>query len=451
MNDPFMNTQLCDMEMLDTRMYNIPNVDFTDPNIKITKRTQENSTKNGICFSEDILEEENKKKKANIIIGSYNKDYDILSIDDLIKDNLQKESGEHLNKIKNSILTLKSMMDAPQNYITRKKTIDSIAILEEEKKNIENGEKYKAYIDATKDIIDAYKKQKRIKTWVFTSNADTDNDTNNKTDEESNKRILYIEQFLDVAKKYIAIDIIRTNDNKNHICSGCGTSLAEVSQCLDGTILCPNEQCSTEHEFFSLSKSNKDATRIYNINSNMDDDSIENFMRAFIRYLGGQSDHIDPSIYEKLDAYFEREGYPKREDILTLPLNSRGKRGDTNNLTLYGALTDIKYSEYIEHCNLIGSIYWGWSLPNVMQYKNKIIDHYNITQKVFYQIPIEERERVSSLGTQFRLWRHLQLVGHECQMDDFKIAEDPDSLRIHNKLWKLMCEGAKHEEIYYIS
>ena len=116
---------------------------------------------------------------------------------------------------------------------------------------------------------------------------------------------------------------------------------------------------------------------------------------------------------------------------------------------LWTAISEIGHSAYYEDANLIGHLYWGWTLPNVMHHKETIISHYNKTQKVFYQIPPEERCRNSSLGTQYRLWRHLQLVGHECYMDEFKIAGNSESIRNHNRLWKLMCEGCNDPTINY--
>ena len=66
------------------------------------------------------------------------------------------------------------------------------------------------------------------------------------------------------------------------------------------------------------------------------------------------------------------------------------------------------------------------------------------------KISIEQRYRISSLGTQYRLWRHLQLIGYPCEFGDFKIAENVDSIQTHHRLWKLMCDGANDPEIYYI-
>ena len=64
-------------------------------------------------------------------------------------------------------------------------------------------------------------------------------------------------------------------------------------------------ECLTEHSAIILTKLPKDSARI-NTNNNADDESIDNFLRAFIRYQGVQSDHPDDSLYDELDDYFAR-------------------------------------------------------------------------------------------------------------------------------------------------
>ena len=141
---------------------------------------------------------------------------------------------------------------------------------------------------------------------------------------------------------------------------------------------------------------------------------------------------------------------PTAAQIKELPLNNRGRRGDTDHKMLWKALEDIGRPEYYEDADLIGREYWAWEIRSIEEYREPIRLKYLKTQKVFYEIPIEERKRYSSLGTQLRLWRHLQLEGHECYKDEFKIGENEDSFRNNTRLWRLMCEGANDPDIYYI-
>lgn len=377
------------------------------------------------------------------ITGTYTIDYNINYIDNIIRKKLSQEKFTLLPKLKNSLTSFEIAITKPQTYVLREKTVAIIKSIAEEIRQIETGEKLEKYLSSTSEFISEYKSSSlKVKTVMF-ENEGIEPEADSNTD----RRLLIIERYLDVASDYIQLDIIKMTNKKSDTCNGCGYSLSKVVLNDEGTIRCP--ECQTEHSVVITTKLPKDSSRI-NMNSSMEDESIENFLRAFTRYQGLQSDRPDEKIYAKLDEYFARNGRPTGEEIKQLPLDERGFRGDTNHKMLWDALSHIGHSEYYESTNLIGHLYWGWSLPNISHLKERLIDKYIKTQKVFYQIPIEERERDSSLGTQYRLWRQLQLEGHECYMSEFKTAENPESLRTHHKLWKKMCIGANDPGIFFI-
>lgn len=397
----------------------------------------------GSQMCEQIIEELPSK-----ISGTYNEDYNILYVDEIIRKKLKQECFTHLQSLKAQYHMYSEQSMRPQTYVVRKKTLDMMKKLESDIVDIETGARLDTYERRVSDILNEYRKYGgRVKTVVFDVEEE---EKYEELDDDLRYRIHIIDQYLDIASDYIEIDVIRNNNRPPDLCNGCGMSLSKVATSDDGTIRCPNPECLTEHDVIILNKLAKDGARI-NTNNNTDDESIDNFLRAFVRYQGLQPEQPDDSVYDELDDYFIKHDRPTGDMIRNLPLNNRGRRGDTDHKMLWNALSQIGRSEYYEDANLIGHIYWGWTLPNVMHLKERIIDKYNKTQKVFYQIPPEERGRNSSLGTQYRLWRHLQLEGHECYMDEFKIAENPESLRTHNKLWRLMCEGTKDPNIQYIS
>lgn len=378
------------------------------------------------------------------ISGTYSQDYNIGYVDDIIRKKLRQERFTILQGLKNRYKTLESASLRPQTYVIREKTLDTMSKLSKEIGQIETGEKLRIYDSKVNDILQEYRKYSgRVKTVIFDIEKE---ERYEELDDDLRHRVYLIDKYLDIASEYIQIDIIRINNRPADICTGCGISLAQVATSEEGTVRCPDPECQTEHSVIILTKLAKDGSRI-NTNSSTDDESIDNFLRAFIRFQGLQPDHPDESLYDELDEYFARHDRPSGEEIKQLPLNSRGRRGDTNHKMLWDALSQIGRSEYYEDANLIGNIYWGWTLPEVMHLHERLKDKYNKTQRVFYQIPPEERGRNSSLGTQFRLWRQLQLEGYECYMDEFKIAENADSLRLHNKLWRMMCEGSNDPEI----
>ena len=347
--------------------------------------------------------------------------------------------------MKEELKKLTEKINGRQKIIERENTISNIKQLKKEIQRISTGEKLTEYINKTKNILDAYKSlPKKPKIIMFGKKTE-----HKEMDDETKKRLQIIDSFLDEASNYMQLELIRKNSVRTDTCV-CGESLSKLAENEDGLLICPNLDCGIVHNVVITTKMPKDGARVSTCSS-PDEDSIENFLRAFIRYQGLQTDKPNPELYDQLDDYFVRHKRFKGEIIRSMPTDpSTGRKGDTNHQMLLFALYEIGQTCYYEHINLIGHIYWGWELPQVSQYKDRIISDYLKTQKVFRQIPIEEKNRTSSLGTQFRLWRHLQLAGHKCSMSEFKIAENPDSINNHNRLWKLMCEGANDPNIYYI-
>lgn len=379
------------------------------------------------------------------ITGSYNENYNILYLDGIIRKKLEQEKHNHLLSLKNRLKTLNTMKMQPQTWLMRERTMDNIKKVEREIRQIETGERIRKYNKRVDHLIKEYKTFGEVVKTVFFRNTE---ETQKEISEDTRRRLAVIDEYLDIARDYITLDIIKINNTPTDLCTGCGTSLAKVATNEEGTIRCPNEECQIEHRAIIMTKSAKDATRINTTSSN-DDESIENFRKAFTRYQGLQN-KPDKSLYDDLDKYFIGCGRPTGEQIRKLPLNSKGRRGDTDHKMLWNALSETNHSEYYEDANLIGHIYWGWTLPDVAHLKDQIEQDYIETQAVFYQIPADERDRTSSPATQFRLWKHLQLRGHPCHRCEFKIAENSESNRIHEDIWKRMCDGCDNPDIYYI-
>lgn len=386
------------------------------------------------------------------IEATYKDNYNILNIDDIIKKKLKQEKYTHLDDLKVKYKNLEHQTNHPQNYVTREMTINKMMQIKTEIDKIERGENLIAYEDKVKDLISSYKKYnglvKTVSFEVLDNDDDDETDDSNHDYQKFEERNNIIEKYLEIASNYININIVKINNSKKEICCGCGAQLSKILPNDDGFVRCPDQDCQTENIMTVHTKITKEG--IYNNGSTPE--SIDNFLKAFIYYQGLQSVKLHESLLTKLDDHFKKMKRPTGDQIKKLPLTSRGMRGDTDHKMMWTALSAIGFSEYFKHSNYICNIYWGWVLPNVMHLKELIISHYNITQQIFNKIPVEERERDSSLGVPYRLWRHLQLAGHECYIDEFKIVVNRESLNCHDKLWKRMTEEANSIDpsIYYI-
>lgn len=353
------------------------------------------------------------------IVGTYTEDYDITYVHNIIINTLQKEKSI-IKELEAKLNSLNQQLQKPQTVNQRRDIEEDIQQLTQCIMNIREDVKINTYRKQSQPYITEYRYLKSRHQPVLS----------------------IIHKYLTLAKQYIVIEVTRII-NMSDCCMNCQTPLLNSTVNGDGVIRCP--ECGNEHQTVNTTKVN-DGNKDQNLNTEND---MENFMKALTRYQGLQP-NPPMIIYTKLDTYFRQRKLPTSTEIKALPYNDRGKKGNTNKEMLCQALAQIGYASYYEDVNLIGHVYWDWKLPDLTGLKDIILRHYTITQKSFYKIPLEVRGRISSLGTQYRLWRHLQLIGHICYSDDFKIAENIDSLQNHHRLWKLMCELSNDPDIYYI-
>jgi len=355
------------------------------------------------------------------ITGSYTDDYDISYIHDIIINTLTLEKN-NIPELNKELEILKKSSLKLHTFNNKKEINEAMDKIEKEINMIKSNSRLIEYKSLATTLIEKYINLKI-------------------NDGSVNERLKVINQYLKIAKKYINIQVNRVVVNKN-ACMNCKASLDNGNISIYGVLKCP--ECNNEHHDIISIKHMEH----FKTHSNTEND-MENFDKALMRYQGLQN-NPPKNLYSKLDVYFNQRGLPSAEYIKSLPYNERGKKGNVNKEMLCTALSAIGYASYYEDVNLIGHIYWDWKLPDLTLLKETIMRHYIITQKNFYKIPIDVRDRISSLGTQFRLFKHLQLVGHICYVDDFKIAENQDSIQNHNRIWKLMCELSDDPEIYYI-
>lgn len=255
------------------------------------------------------------------------------------------------------------------------------------------------------------------------------------------QRIKIIDEYLNVARKYINIEVVRLPRKAELSCINCGFNLHDLALNIDDIITCP--YCSCERTKISrLQLISEDS------DSNSDKNSYEdreNFYKAILRYQGRQTNVIpEEKIFKALDSYFTQCGLPVGSEIKLMPVNKRGRRGETSIPLLIGALKSINYSKYYEHVYLIANHYWGWIPNDITHLEDKLMADYDATQAVYNRIPHGERK--AALNTQLRLHAQLLALNHPCQKTDFKIPSSQISLDFFQQMWQIMCKetGVKY-------
>jgi len=400
--------------------------------VKIKEKMHDYDDDDDLRVDEDLLPSVTREEREIVPSGEFDTDFDIIDLDKKIRRLLKNRSVSKFKREVNSI---------DERLATKLKKIDRKILLQEKKQlldtihKIESQEDYNTYVSLATPLIEEYRLYKNIPPIAF-----------NKEDQYViDERINVIKKFLDIAKKYIKINIRQIVDrNTSSItCMDCDNTLTLPVD--DDKVVCDVCFCITYVSSVQISRD----TSTKSVSS---DDSLDTFKTILKKFQCLQSDSEKPKeeVYVKLDKYFKSINRMTGEEVRKLPL-VKNRRGNYTIEMLITALKKIGESKHYEDVHYIAYEYWGWVPAQITEYEDTIIDHYIKTQKVYNEIDKAEKGgRTSNLGTQFRLFKHLQLVSYECSKEDFKIPTETQSVVNHMKLWKKMCENAGDPNIRYI-
>lgn len=168
----------------------------------------------------------------------------------------------------------------------------------------------------------------------------------------------------------------------------------------------------------------------------------ENFAKMLDKHDGTISLNIKQMerIAEKLDKYFVSYSKPRGSVIRAMPRNMYGWKDGTSYKLMEEALRNIGETCY-EYITSLCAFYWGYALPDIMEFKEGAIHDYELTQPIFLEIiQLFPKLRRSSPNTGFRKFKHLEARGYKGQIDEFRIVQTHDIKVLHNQFWKIMCE-----------
>lgn len=386
---------------------------------------------NGLVVPQDIIRRKKTKKKSILPQKIFFTDSEEIP-DKIIVYLSERINLEQIDEaVNHKFSKLKEDLDNKEKLINKLEEKLSNAVIESERKELESKivsqkEYYEIikkdillnkYKDESKDLLEKYKKS-----------------------ENSIDNVL---EFLEIAKKYINIEVIKKIEDTIR-CNGCNLDLKDIGENFDGIYICP--ECNCINNYIKPIKHVKDSEHYLMTTG---DDDINNFIKVLSKFEGKNVSLIPDILYKKLDDYFISRDMEKGEYYKKQPHNEEGKKDGTSKKKMWAALEELGYNQYYDEINYITHVYWGWKLPDLTLYRDQIIKDYQITQQVWQRIK-KDYKRSASLGTSFRLLSHLRAVGYPyCKREDFKIQDMVDSLRLHNDAWRRMCEetGVKYYSI----
>ncbi len=387
--------------------------------------------------------------EKSITNSTYTVDYNILNVDAYIRRKLYQEStGEdgRLDEIRTLISNYTALMSTSQTYLERKSTLESITKLEKEISDIKTGGRLTEYTERTKDLIEEYTSLGVGIKQVFLSNESSTEER--ELDERDEQRIIIIERYLKIAEDYAHINVRRELD-QNPYCTTCHTNLKAVIVEASGHQICPvcqshkwisiNNTVFKEHEVASVQKSG------YN--------DRETYRKNFIKYNCMQGeDKLPLGWRDTWDNYYIAQGKPEFVGayVRSQPITFRRYRGNTDHKMMFKLMQDTGMTLHYNDGNLMAHLHWGWEKPDASHLESLVMQIYDETQEVLDSMSPEERDRSSSLGTQYRIFKTLELLGFDCQRYEFRIAEMQESFEKHERLWRTMCERCANPFIVFI-
>ena len=258
---------------------------------------------------------------------------------------------------------------------------------------------------------------------------DGKNLTNTNEDyETSQKRINVIDEFIEIARDYVVMNVFKLIDVKGK-CFNCGYETSSDDD--DGLRYCSN--CR-------ISKYDIVMNQCSDSISTVDYDDYGNFEKSLNRLQGLEKIKLPIDMFDKLDAHFRKARKPLGEEIRNRPLLPNGKKEGTSVDLLIDALKCIEYEKYYENFIYILHKYWVCRCPDISKYEDDIRRDYMITQKAYGHI---DTKRSSSLNLEFRKLKHLELLGIYPKIVDREFFRLPIGIKALLELeedWRKICD-----------
>ena len=390
------------------------------------------------CLEDDITQVE----IPNSIDVVFEEDYDITYIDDIIRKKLILERILRLPELKKELIIMSSLYEDIITISEKQKIRKNIDYLTNEINHIESGGRWRNYTSNVNSLIKSYRED-----FVHGKYRKALGTIDEIVIDDSNDDLIdLIYSYIRIASQYITLNVSRIYVSRAVRCYNCAYPLDQYQCNTFLRVVCV--RCNAEQTSSTLMKTSKDVKS--SSKKPKDDETLDNFLKTFNQKLGKENVILPYDLFDKLDEYYSSHGCPIGEEVRQMPLNSDNKRGNSNHEVLHDALKAIGEPDFYKNMDYIGSLYFGWKLYDFEYLRPIIIMDYLETQKVYLSLDETFRNRQSSLGTQYRLRKHLQLRGFMLPQSEFKIAKNIGSRHNHERVWKIMITNTGNPDHHFI-
>lgn len=351
-------------------------------------------------------------------------DIDILDIDAKIRINFKEEENK-LQSYRDKLIDIKKSLELKN---IRPRVINTLINTEKELnehiKDIENNISLNFYITETALILEKYKEilNKPMKVNFMGKPI-----KNNKEKEK------IINEYINIAKKYVNIDIEFNNKNDKNgkiVCNNCPNK--KDFEIIDENIyICL--VCSSQQIILKNVSSYRDIDRI-NISSKYQYDRKIHFRDALNQYQGKQNSTIENKVYEELEKQFELHH-------LLIGDKTTDKKKRFQNITkehISMFLKELDYTKHYENINLIHYNITGRKPDDISHLEDKLLEDFDIVTETYDKL-FKNINRKNFINTQFILYKLLCKNKHPCSEDDFAVLKTVDRKTFHDDVFREIC------------
>lgn len=348
---------------------------------------------------------------------------DILQLDLIIKQKIKEENGKiddyliRREEIR-SILSEKNI-----SFIYRGKLEDELMDLNNKIDDIESDAILAEYLCMSEKLISEHLNLSQLPIKMSFFGKEIKSETVKKSEK-------IINEFIEIAKKYITVKTYKKEEIKKFICE-CGNFTDFINT--ENTITC--EQCSLERTIQSVQTSFKDIDRV-NMSQKYKYEKKVHFRDTVNQYQGKQNKKIsDQPMYDKLEEEFLKFG------IINLMTNNWHERHtNVSKDLIYMILSENGYGKKYEDINYIHNYFTGKPCPDMSFIEKEIFEDFDLVVEAYNGLPPELVNRTNFLHNRYVLYQLLRRRKVKVDNDDFDILKTRERLIEHDEMWEKICE-----------
>ena len=343
---------------------------------------------------------------------------DIFAIDAKIRKNFEKEF-EKLQEYKNKITEINLILENSNlKDHTRKNLIEARNDLNTNIENIELRKSYHFYLTDSLPYIEEYK---QILKTPLKLNFMGKSPYNSKQKKEIMKK------FIEVAIKYVDIELQQLGPNSSIVCSNCNNK--KDFDIIDN-VLYVCTKCYARQPILKHNSSYNDIDRV-NISSKYMYDPKIHFRDCIKQYQGKQNCSISPEVYEKLEEQFKLHYLLEGDENTSR--KERFKNVTKNQIIIF--LKELDHPKHYENVHLIHYNLTGIKPNDISHLEEKLLDDFDQLIELYHR-KFKNIKRKNFINTQYVLYQLLQHHKHPCEKEDFIILKTVDRKCFHDEVTK---------------